>query len=191
MINSIERNGNIFITDVRAERLFREAEDDFFYFNKIDSAIEKIEKALVFSPGMIKALLMRANIAVIEGNIDLALEFYKRAEGFAPQNVKVLAGLANIYEMNNENTKAFEYIEKALNIGVSQYSPLNKALLDLKFTVLIKQKKYLEAQKIINKSRYVLSEEDFRELQSNNLSVLKQKLLLKKKLEKTNLKVIK
>ena len=62
-----------FVTDVRAERLFREAEDDFFYFNKIEAAITKIEKALEYTPNMLKAIIMRANIAFLEGNFEHAI----------------------------------------------------------------------------------------------------------------------
>lgn len=191
MLNTTLEKNRKFIVDIRAEKLFREAEDDFFYFGKINDAIEKLEKALMFSPQMIKALLMRANIDVIEGALESALGFYLLAETYSPDNVKVLAGLANIYEMKGQNDKALEYIEKAFDVGFSKFSPLNKVLIDLKFTVLVKQKKYLEAQRIIEKSKYVLSENDFREIQLSNLSILKQKISLQKRLEKTNLKLVK
>lgn len=191
MLNITEGKKYKIIADVRAERLFREAEDDFFYFNKINEAIEKLEKALNFAPRMIKALLMRANISLIEGNLEEAFNFYLKAEIYAPQNVKILSGIANLYEMQNQNEKALEYIEKAFEVGVSKYSPLNKALVDLKLSILIKQKKYLEAQKIINKAKSFLVKEDFAEIQANNLSILKQKLSLQKKLQQTNLKVVK
>lgn len=191
MLNTIQGKSNIFVTDLRSERLFREAEDDFFYFNKFEEALEKIERALEFSPNMIKALLMRANIALMSGEIELALEFYKRAEVLAPNNIKVLAGIANIYELNNQNDLACEYIEKAMGLGIDKFNPLNKALIDLKFNILLKQKKYTEAKKMLNESKYILIQEDYMALQADNLSVLKQKLLLQKKLKQTRLKVIK
>lgn len=191
MLNTLEGKNNIFFADVRAEKLFREAEDDFFYFNKSQEAIEKIEKALTYTPHMLKALMMRANIALLEGNIELALEFYQKAYSFAPDNAKVLAGLANIYEINNQNDEALDYIEKALNSLNSKYSPLNKALIDLKLTILIKQRRYSVAKKLMNEVRPLLSIDDFNDIQMNNSSIIKQKLELQKKLKQTKLKIVK
>lgn len=191
MLNTLEGKNCINIADVRAERLFREAEDDFFYFNNIASAIEKLENALMYLPNMLKALMLRANIAFLEGDFDLALVYYKRAESFVPNNAKVLAGLANIYEITNQNDIAYEYIEKAMSCGCFRYSGLSKALVDLKFAVLIKLKRYSEAKKVLDASRSFLTIEDYSELQKNNLLILKQKLALQKKIEKINLKVVK
>ena len=134
---------------------------------------------------MLKALMMRANIALLEGNIELALEFYQKAYSFAPDNTKVLAGLANIYEINNQNDEALDYIEKALNSLNSKYSPLNKALIDLKLTILIKQRRYSVAKKLMNEVRPLLSIDDFNDIQMNNSSIIKQKLELQKKLKQT------
>ena len=191
MLNIIEGKKNIFVADVRAEKLFREAEDDFFYFNNFDAAIEKIEKALTFVPKMLKALMMRANIYLLDGNFDDAMKYYELAQEVAPNNPNVLAALANIYELNSQNEKALIYVDKALNALHSKYNPLNKALIDLKITILIKQKKYLQAQLIINQSKSFLSLEDYRDIYVNNNSILKQKLELQRKIKQNNLKLIK
>lgn len=180
-----------FVTDVRAERLFREAEDDFFYFNKIEAAITKIEKALEYTPNMLKAIIMRANIAFLEGNFEQALDFYQKAESLAPQNTKALSGLANVYEVCNNNTKSLEYINKALCILTSDSAQLKKALIDLKSTVLVKLGKYSEAKRLIDESRYAFSDDDFHDLQINNLSTINHKLELREKLKRIKLKLVK
>ncbi len=191
MLNTFEGKTNILVSDVRAERLFREAEDDFFYFNKIDDAVKKLEKALKYAPSMIKGLLMRANIAIIDGDVELALAFYHQAEKFAPQSAKVLAGLANIYEILGENDEAYMYIQKALANLNSNDCQLRKALVDLEFEILIKQKKYALAQKVLDDARYVFDEKDYRLLQANNFAVLKQKIELQKRLKQTKLRLVK
>ncbi len=191
MLNIIEGKKNIFVADVRAEKLFREAEDEFFYFNNLECAAEKIEKALTFVPKMLKALMMRANIFLLEGNFDGALTYYQLAYEVAPNNPKVLAALANTYEINEENEKALHYVEKALSALNSQYSPLNKALIDLKITILIKQKKYLEAQVLIKQAKSLLTMDDYRTIYMNNISVLKQKLELQRKIKENHLKLVK
>ena len=191
MLNTFEGKNSILVSDVRAERLFREAEDDFFYFNKIEDATDKLQRALKYAPSMIKALLMRANIALIEGDVELALAFYHQAECFAPENAKVLAGLANIYEILDENDVAYEYIQKALFNLSSNDCQLKKALVDLEFTILIKQKKYSMAQKILDDAKFLFEEEDYKVFQANNISVLKQKLEVQKRLKQTKLRLVK
>ena len=190
MINNIGEKKNIFIADIRAEKLFREAEDDFFYFNDIKSATQKIEKALILVPTMLKALMMKANISLLEGDFSLALHYYQEAKNVAPNNAKVLAALANMYEINEENEKALEYIERAL-ILITTNTPLYKALIDLKITILIKLKKYLLAQKFINQSKSVLSIEDYKDIYVNNNHLIKQKLKLQKKIKENHLKLVK
>ena len=93
--------------------------------------------------------------------------------------------------VTNATFPPYEYIEKAMSCGCVRYSGLSKALVDLKFAVLIKLKRYSEAKKVLDASRSFLTIEDYSELQKNNLLILKQKLALQKKIEKINLKVVK
>lgn len=190
MLNTIAEKRK-YISDVRAERLFREAEDDFFYFDKIAEATLKINKALEFSPEMLKALIMRANIAFIEGNFEQATQFYKKAETVDPNNIKALAGLANVYEVCNRNDESLKYIEKAMSNLKSENSLIKKGLLELKINLLIKLGQYVEAKKILEKSRYSLNEEDFIALCGNNLATINHKLELRQKLKSVKLELVK
>lgn len=180
-----------FISDVRAEKLFREAEDDFFYLNDIESAISKIEKALEFAPNVLKIILMRANMALIEGELEKALEFYKRAELIAPKNEKVLAALANIYEICSDYDKSLEYIDRALANLNLKFSPLRTALIDLKSNIYMKQKKYSEASKVIDVAKYSMITPDFRELSASNIAAIKRKLEIQKKIKNVGLYLVK
>lgn len=144
MINSSEIKNTSFILDVRAERLFRSAEDELYYFDNPSAAKTKIMEALNYSPYMVKAIVMLANIYILEGNLNLALNLYKQAEKIIPNAVKILAGLANIYEMQGDNIKAFDYIVKALMLTKCHNSSFFVSMVELKSTILIKLNKYEE-----------------------------------------------
>ena len=51
-------------------------------------------------------------------------------------------------------------------------------------------KKYKEAKSLIDSAKYELNSEELKELQAKNLSVIKNKLQLHKKLNKLNLKLV-
>lgn len=181
----------MFVADVRSERLFREAEDDFFYFKNTESAVNKIKQALTYAPCMLKAILMLANIFVLEGNLTQALELYKKAETLSMDNIKVLAGLANIYEMLNENDKACEYCVRALNSIKDISSPLKMALIELESIVLMKMNKYDDAKRLIDDSGYLLSSNELVRLQAGTVQFMKYKQELDERMKKHNIKVVK
>jgi len=191
MINSSGEQNLKYISDVRAERLFRAAEDDFFYLKDVKEALNKLTKALEYAPCMLKAILMLANICVLEGNLDSALENYKRAEKISPDNMKILAGLANTYEMLNENEKACFYVSKALNADNSKFTPLIKSLVELKTVILMKLNRYEEAKHLIDNARYSLSVQELRELQANTSSRIEHKLKLAEKLKQHKMQLVK
>ncbi len=181
---------NIVISDLRSERLYREAEDELFYFHNIESAEEKIELALSYFPYFIKARVMNANIKILKGEYEKAIDIYLAAEKIAPANVNVLAGLANLYEITDDIILADKYVNKALNCSFVS-GELRKSLIELKITILIKMKKYTEAKSLIDSAKYELNAEELKEIQSKNLFIIKRKLQLQKKLNRLNLKLVK
>lgn len=181
---------NIVISDLRSERLYREAEDELFYFDNIESAEEKIELALSYFPYFIKARVMNANIKILKGEYEKAIDIYLAAEKIAPANVNVLAGLANLYEITDNLLLANKYVNKSLSCGFIN-AELRKNLIELKISILIRMKKYKEAKSLIDSAKYELNSEELKELQAKNLSVIKNKLQLHKKLNKLNLKLVK
>ena len=63
------------IINIKSEVLFREAEDDLFYFNKINSAFKQLKTALELTPYHYKSIVMYADICFMKGYIKKALKF--------------------------------------------------------------------------------------------------------------------
>ncbi len=189
MINSSEIKNTGFISDVRAERLFRSAEDDLYYLDNPSAAKMKIMDALNYSPQMVKAIVMLANIYILEGNLDHALNLYVRAEKILPHDDKILAGLANIYELQGNNIKAFDYIIKALMSTTCRNSSFFVSMLELKSTILIKLNKYEEIKKLVRETKYYLPEA-LKVLQSDSFEAFRRKQELKKKMRQQPMKLV-
>lgn len=191
MINSIGENNKNIISDVRSERLFRAAEDDFFYLKSPDEAKKKLLKTLDYTPFMTKSILMLASIYILEGKLKDALAMYKEVEKFMPDNMKVLAGIANTYEMLNDNRKALKYVDMAIGSKDSRYSPLVKSLVELKAVILLKLNKVEDVRRFVADSRAVLSLSECRELQANLNLKIKNRLKLNKRIQQGNLQLVK
>lgn len=183
-----EKNG---VFDLRTERLYREAEDDLFYFGAFKPACEKIEEALKYSPMCVKALIMRANIAFLNGDFNKVKECYLKALSVDSSDVRILAGLANIYEILEENDLACAYVDEALMYNENMSILLKKDLIELKASILFKQKKYIQAEKLLKESKYYLNLSALWALQAGNLPAVRQKADRVKKIHSSELRLVK
>ena len=163
------------ILDIRSERLFREAEDDVFFFYDFDSALEKLNLAIEYTPAFTKALLLKADILVIKGEFDLALNIYHFVLEFGLKNAKVYASIANCYELLQDYEKALIFIEKSFAQEVKPFGELYKFLYDLKVSILVRTRKYYQARLEIDKSRYNLFFKDYLELKQSKKIFSKHK----------------
>lgn len=189
--DKMDTNSYKYITDLRSERLFREAEDDFYFFGKIKLAQKKLQKALTFSPFYVKALILLANIAFYQGDIESASDYFRQAEKIDAKNINVLCGLANINEVSGNNEEALRYINEAL-ASKRFFSPLLRNMLtELKVSVLIKLKRYKEAEVCAKNSSACLEIPELWAKHSENLTLLKEKFELQQKIKNRQLKLVK
>ncbi len=179
------------ITDLRAEKLYREAEDDFRHFSKPCEALEKLDRAIKYSPGFAKGLRFKGDILLLSGKFKEALDLYKTAENLSGENPQICTCIANSYLMLEEYTKAMVYVEKGLNCEKKPFGGTYKALFDLKTTILINQQKYEEAEKTLENARYNLYTSELDELRGKKLSLIKQKKEMLNKIKRSYLKIIK
>lgn len=178
------------IRDIRSEKLFREAEDELYYFDNIQSAKEKIQIALSYNQTFSKALTMAGDIEFLNNNLKAALQYYLKAEKTNPNNVRILANLANLYEILNNTELATKYTNFALAQEIIN-PEIKKQLIEIKYSLLIKQKKYKEAQKLFDTAKHTLTSDKLRELQAENLFIIKRKLQIQQKIKQMNLKLVK
>ncbi len=136
---------NTKIINIKSELLFREAEDDFFYFNHINLAEKKLKNAINLTPLHFKSIMLLANIYFIKGYTKKALNLYIQANNISKNNYTVLASIANCYSNLEENNNALKFCNKALDLLKNENFNLFSQLIEIKIQALINLKKYKQA----------------------------------------------
>lgn len=178
------------IINIKSEILCREAEDDFFYFNKINLAYKKLLEAVKLTPYHLKSVMLLADISFIKGYTKKALELYKRAEEISAPNAKIYASIANCEYCSENNIKALEYCEKAINVLNNENYMLFSQIFEIKINILMKQKRYKQAYIAFIQSQNILDNSSLKAIHNINYEVLNEKINLQKKLKLSNLKII-
>ena len=177
------------IINIKSEILCREAEDDFFYFYKINTAYKKLNEAVKLSPFHLKSILLLADICVLKGFIKKALKLYLTAEKLS-FSTKTTAAIAYCnYRLCNYNT-ALDYCNKAIeDITINDFS-LYPQILELKINILISKRQYKQAYIAFIQAQNILDENSLKSIYNINYDLLNEKINLQKKLKMSNLKIV-
>lgn len=176
------------ILNIDAEKLFREAEDDFFYFHKDRKAINKLTKALELSPCRIKILKLLGDIWFAKGKMDKSFDYYSQGAALKPENPVILASLASVCEALGKYSTALDFTNLALKYMTIEDIRLLAPLSELKISLLVKLQKYTEAKKVLDMTKKRLPAEEVKSLAKANL--LAKKLELREKIDNLNMKVV-
>lgn len=186
MQNIVNNYINNKIVNIKSETLFREAEDDFFYFNNLNSAAKKLKKAIELTPCHLKSILLYADICFVKGNFSKALSLYLIANGLKPNDYKILASVANSFFSMKKADIALKYCNEALlyvsDIDVVLYSQI----IELKISILSELKCYQEAYITFTHYKNILKTTTADSI----CNALNEKLQLYKKLKVSGLKII-
>ncbi len=178
------------VINIKSELLCREAEDDFYYFNKINEAYKKLTLAIQLTPTHLKSTILLADICFIKGKIKKALSLYLIAKNISPNNSKITAAIANCNYVLGNYSQALTYIEKSIKKASSENCELYSQLLEIKINILFEQKKYKEAYSTFinfkNNLRRISLITDY----NINYELLSKKIDLQKKVKKSNLKIV-
>lgn len=178
------------IINIKSELLCREAEDDFFYFHNVNAAYKKLKEAVKLSPFHFKSLLLFADVTFVKGDLKEALDLYLRAKMISPNNVKVLSSLANCYYILGDYSLAINYVNKSFELINDDYISLRIQLLEIKISILMSEKKYEQAFSILSSAQNILDTNSLESIYNVSYDILNEKLKLRKKLKKSNLKII-
>lgn len=178
------------IINIKSEVLFREAEDDFFYFRNLNSALKKLNLAIELTPNHIKSIMLCADIYYIKGNFKKALKLYSEADKYMPNDVKVIASLANLHFVLKNYTETINYIDNAIQLIKSDNISLYEQLLELKINAFIELRDYEQAIKTYEIAKKLTATTSLKEIYSSNFDVLMEKLKLQKKVNKLGLKIV-
>ena len=178
------------IINLKSEVLFREAEDDFFYFNKINSAFKKLTLAVELTPSHTKSLMLLADICFMKGDIKLALKYYQQAEVICSDKSKIYASLSNCYYALKDFTSAIKYADKSLQLLKSDDFSLYSQLVEIKVNSLVELKKYFEANDLFVQSKNYMDSLTFKSLYNSTFELINEKLKLKKRLAEVRLRIV-
>ena len=192
----MQNSGNLLYRDskkvinLKSEVLFREAEDDFFYFNKINSAFKKLTLAVELTPSHTKSLMLLADICFMKGDIKLALKYYLQAEVICSDKSKIYASLSNCYYALKDFTSAIKYADKSLQLLKSDDFSLYSQLVEIKVNSLVELKKYSEANDLFVQSKNYMDSLTFKSLYNSSFELINEKLKLKKRLQEVKLRIV-
>lgn len=178
------------ILNINAEKLYREAEDDFFYFNKSKCAEKKLKRALSYAPCQTKILKFLGDICFTSGKMKKAFDYYAQAAALKPSDSVILASLASVNEVLGKYETALEFVDLAFQNLLPADVRLYASLSNLKVSLLVELQRYSEAKTFLDFAQKRLSFEESGRLSSINQNILKKKLALKERMEKLNIKVV-
>lgn len=179
------------ILNINAEKLYREAEDDFFYFNKSKSAEKKLKEALKHSPCQIKILKFLGDIYFASGKMEKAFDYYSQAAALKPADSVILASLSSVCEVLEKYETALQFADLAFKNLSPEDVRIYASLSNLKVSLLVDLQKYSEAKTFLDFAKKRLSFEESGRLSSSvNQNILKKKLALKERMKKLNIKVV-
>lgn len=175
--------------DIRSEILFREAEDCYFYFMKIKSALKKLTAALNYYPYHFKSLMLKGDILFGEGKYDEALKLYARAYEIHPNDFKVLGSVANCLNELKFYTDAEVFCNKALECSINSNDETYSSIYELKIKIEMNLRHYGEVKNLLN-TNFVNTHENLTVLKHILSKTLDNKIELKKKLQTAKLRAI-
>jgi tetratricopeptide (TPR) repeat protein len=158
--NNINQRINKKIYNIKAEKLVREAHDNFLYFKDYEMAVEQAEEVLEIDPLNAQAIILKGNIFFCVDEKDRALKCFEEALEIDPYSAEAYSLKANILDMRGQEEEALECCEKAFQNLRKRDRELLTSLYDQKIAILVKLKKYEEAKETLKKSYKHLGEED-------------------------------
>lgn len=179
------------VLNIDAERYYREAEDYFFYFDRADLALKMLKKSLNLSPSNIKSLKLTGDIYFATGKIKKAFDYYSQAAALQPDNVVIFSSLATVCEVLNKYQLALDFVNIAFKNYTNKESKVYAQMWNLKFSLLVKLKKYSEAKEFLDTIKKVLPFEEARLVAAaSHAETLKKKLSIKERMNNLHIKVV-
>ena len=126
----------------------------------------------------------------MKGDIKLALKYYQQAELFCSDKSKIYASFSNCYYALKDFSLAIKFADKSLKLLKSDDFSLYSQLIEIKVNSLVELKKYSEANEIFTQSRNYMDSLTFKNLYNSSFELINEKLNLKKKLQKVNLRIV-
>lgn len=151
------------IANIEAEKLVREASDNFIYFRDYQIALKQVNRVLKIDENHVKALILKGNILFCLDMEDEAMECFEKALSIDPFSAEAHSSKSNTLDILGKVKEAYAYCEKAFSSITVKDKELLPALYDHKIALLIKLKRYEEARATLKESyKYLKTEDSFK-----------------------------
>ncbi len=192
MLNIENYYNNKNIINIKSEVLFREAEDDFFYFNKINTAQKKLEEAIKLTPTHTKSLMLCGDICFIKGNIKKALNLYSQAFNYASDKTRCLCAMANCNMLLNKFEIAISFVDKAISSFEfkEQNLDLYSQAVEIKINSLLALKQYKNAYMTFIQAQNTVNSVSLKNIFNDNFETINKKLQIQKRIQQSDLKIV-
>ena len=178
------------VINIKSEVLFREAEDEFYYFYNLSKAQKKLKEAIDLTPNHLKSIMLYANVCFVKGQIKQALKLYKKAEELNNKDARIFACIANCYKSFENYNEALNYTDKALALLKIENNNLYSQLIEIKIDSLVNLKRYKEAYVAFIQAQNILDIISLKTIYSSNYELINEKIKLQNKLQHSNLKIV-
>jgi tetratricopeptide (TPR) repeat protein len=200
MLNSINNSNNIKnnttkkIFNLRAEKLVREASDNFIYFKDYDTALNQVNEVLNLEKENVRALLLKGHILFCLDRDNEALEYFTLAAKIDPTSAEANGAKAGALDILGEQEEALASCKTAIDNITLKDRYLLPSLYDQKISILLRLKRYEEARTALNKCLKTLAEDDIHHLVSSyqhliNISC-KEKNRKREQVKKNSMKLV-
>ena len=151
------------IFNIEAEKLVREASDNFIYFRDYETTLKQLTRVLEIEPDHVKALILKGNIFFCIDRDNEALECFEKALNLDPFSAEAHGSKANTLDVLGKVKEAFACCEKAFKNLTVKDKDLLPSLYDQKIALLIKLKRYEDAKLTLKQCyRYLKTEDSFK-----------------------------
>ena len=162
------------VLNISAERYLKTAGDLFIYDGDYESALAMIEKSLEIEPDDVRSLVLRGDILYCLNKDNEALETFNRVLEIDPDSVEALISRAGVLDVLGNYREALECCEKAFSLIKPFQAFLLPSLYDQNIILLLRLKKYRQAQTLLKQSEGKIPREEYVYLLSSYNPILER-----------------
>jgi tetratricopeptide (TPR) repeat protein len=148
------------VLNFSAERYLKTAGDLFIYEGDYVSALGMVEKTLEIEPKDLRALVLRGDILYCLNRDQDALESLNQALGINPYSVEALISKAGVMDVLGKYREALECCNRAFAQILPHQNFLLPSLYDQNIVLLLRLKKYRQAQLLLRNAENRLPKEE-------------------------------
>jgi len=149
------------VLNISAERQLKTAGDLFVYYSDYHGALAHVEKALTYDANDTRALVLMGDILFCLNRDRDALQAIEKAIQLNPALAEAYISKAGVLEVMGRFREALQCCRKALPYVLNGKRPyLLASLFDQEITLLIRMKRFREAQHVLEKAMFYLNDED-------------------------------